>query len=77
MVLGGPSLYLIGENLFRLRMTGTTNPKRFGVAAALVALALLGSHVSALATSATVALLLVALAIWELERPQATPQLPA
>jgi low temperature requirement protein LtrA len=77
MVLGGPSLYLIGENLFRLRMTGTTNAKRFGAAAALVALSLLGSHVSALVTSATVALLLVALVIWELERPEATPQLPA
>jgi low temperature requirement protein LtrA len=76
MVVGGPSLYLVGENLFRLRMTGTTSAKRFGAAAALVALALLGSHVSALVTSATVALLLVALVIWELERPSAAPPLP-
>jgi hypothetical protein len=58
-------------------MTGTTNAKRFGAAAALIALALLGSHVSALATSATVAQVLVAVAIWELQRPGATPRRPA
>jgi predicted small integral membrane protein len=43
---------------------------------ALIALASLGSHVSALVTSTTVALLLTALAIWELQRPGVTPALP-
>ena len=76
MVLGGPALYLVGENLFRLRMTGTTNRKRFVAVVALIALASLGSHVSALVTSTTVALLLTALAIWELQRPGVTPALP-
>jgi low temperature requirement protein LtrA len=76
MVLGGPSLYLVGENLFRLRMTGTTNAKRFGAAGTLLALAFLGSHVSALVISATVAGLLTALAIWELRRPGEAPPLP-
>src|SRR4051795_9363042 len=28
MVLGGPALYLLGESLFRWRMTATANPKR-------------------------------------------------
>jgi len=67
-VVGGPALYLLGENLFRLRMTGTTNAKRFGAATALAALAVLGAHVSALATSGAVALVLVGLATWELRR---------
>jgi low temperature requirement protein LtrA len=69
MVLGGPALYLLGESLFRRRMTGTVNPKRLAVVAVLVALALLGPHVSALALSALVAALLTGLALWELERP--------
>ena len=73
MVIGGPALYLFGENLFRLRMTGTTNAKRFGAVVALVALALLGPHVSALATNAAVAALLTALAMWELRRPGLAP----
>ena len=70
MVLGGPVLYLVGESLFRLRVTGTANAKRLAVAAILVLLAPLGSQISALALSATVAALLSALALWEL-RPLA------
>jgi low temperature requirement protein LtrA len=73
MVLGGPALYLLGENLFRYRMTGTANAKRVVVTALLVALALIGGHVSALALSALVAGLLTALAVWELRAPGATP----
>ena len=70
MVLGGPALFLLGECLFRLRVTGAANAKRLAVAAILVLLAPLGSQISALALSATVAALLSALALWEL-RPHA------
>jgi low temperature requirement protein LtrA len=73
MVLGGPALYLLGESLFRWRMTATANPKRLGVAALLVGLALVGGHVSALLLSAVVAALLVVLALWELRGPGARP----
>jgi low temperature requirement protein LtrA len=70
MVLGGPALYLLGESLFRLRVTGAANAKRLVVAAVLVLLTPVGAHVSALALSALVAALLTALALWEL-RPVA------
>jgi low temperature requirement protein LtrA len=66
MVLGGPVLYLVGESVFRLRVTGAANAKRLAVAALLVLLAPLATETSALALSATVAALLTALAIWEL-----------
>ncbi|MCW2993131.1 MAG: hypothetical protein JWQ18_626 [Conexibacter sp.] len=69
MVVGGPALYLLGENLFRRRMTGTINPRRLLAAAALVALALLGPHVSALALSIAVTAVLTALALWEHRTP--------
>jgi low temperature requirement protein LtrA len=70
VVLGGPVLYLVGENLFRLRVTGAGNGKRLAVAGLLVALAPVGAHVSALLLSTLVAALLTALALWEL-RPVA------
>ena len=38
MILGGPALYLLGESLFRWRMTGVTDPPRLAVAALLVLL---------------------------------------
>jgi low temperature requirement protein LtrA len=69
MVLGGPALYLVGESLFRLRLTGTANAQRFAVAVILVLLAPVGAQISALALSAMVATLLSALAIWELREP--------
>ena len=69
MVVGGPALYLLGENLFRRRMTGTVNVKRFVVAGGLIALALLGPHVSALVLTALVTALLMALALWEYRSP--------
>ena len=50
-------------------MTGAANVKRLAVAAILVLLAPLGSQISALALSATVAALLSALALWELRAP--------
>jgi low temperature requirement protein LtrA len=69
MMLGGPALFLLGESLFRLRVTGAANAGRVAAAAVLVLLAPVGSHVSALVLSATVAALLSALALWELRVP--------
>jgi low temperature requirement protein LtrA len=69
VVVGGPALYLLGENLFRRRMTATVNPKRFLAAGALIVLALLGPHVSALALSVAVTAVLAALALWEVHAP--------
>ena len=69
MLLGGPALFLVGESLFRVRITGAANAERLAVAALLVLLAPLGGQVSALALSATVAALLSALALWELRTP--------
>jgi low temperature requirement protein LtrA len=66
MVLGGPALYLLGESMFRLRVTGATNGERLAVAAILVLLAPIGSQISALALSATVVGLLSGAAVWEL-----------
>ena len=62
-------LYLVGESLFRLRVARAANATRLAVAALLVLLAPLGSQISALALSATVAALLSALALWELRAP--------
>jgi low temperature requirement protein LtrA len=73
MVLGGPVLYLLGESLFRLRVTGAANAKRLAVAALLVLLAPIGSQVSALALSALVAALLSGLALWELRPASRSP----
>jgi low temperature requirement protein LtrA len=69
MVLGGPILYLVGESLFRMRLTGPDNARRLTVAAVLVLLAPLGALISALALGAIVAGLLVLLALWELRAP--------
>jgi low temperature requirement protein LtrA len=66
MVVGGPSLYLLGESLFRWRMAGVTNPQRVAVAALLILLVPLGGHIEALPLSIVVAALLTVLAVWEL-----------
>jgi low temperature requirement protein LtrA len=66
MVLGGPALYLVGETLFRARLTGAASAERLAAAALLGALAPLGGQLSALALTAVVAALLSALALWEL-----------
>ena len=55
--------------MFRLRVTGATNTKRLTVIAILVLLAPIGSHMSALAVSATVVALLSGVALWELHAP--------
>jgi low temperature requirement protein LtrA len=66
MMLGGPALFLLGESLFRWRMTGTTNVAPVAVAGILVLLGLVGGQLSALLVSVIVAALLSALAAWEL-----------
>jgi low temperature requirement protein LtrA len=66
MMLGGPALYLLGESLFRWRMTGTTNVTRAAVAGFLIFFVPIGGQISALLVSVIVATLLSALAAWEL-----------
>ena len=65
MILGGPALYLLGESLFRWRMTRTTNAKRVAVAALLILLVPLGGQISVLLLSLIVASLLLTLVVWE------------
>jgi low temperature requirement protein LtrA len=65
MVIGGPALFLLGENLFRWRVTGVKNFKRLAVAALLILLAPLGPHISALLLMVLVVALLAGLAAWE------------
>ncbi len=62
MMLGGPALYLIGESLFRWRMTGRPDVTRMAVAALLILLVPIGAQVSALVVSVIVAAMLAALA---------------
>jgi low temperature requirement protein LtrA len=79
MVLGGPALYLLGENLFQWRTTGKTNTKRLTVAGLLILLVPLAGHVAALLLGVIVTALLGALAVWESRAPGvilAPPQAP-
>jgi low temperature requirement protein LtrA len=67
VVLGGPVLFLVGESLFRMRVIGDpANAKRLAVAGLLLLFTPVGALVSALALTATVAALLIGLALWEL-----------
>jgi len=65
MILGGPALYLLGESLFRWRITGVANARGIAVAALLLLLVPLGGHVAALPLSIIVAVLLTLLAVSE------------
>jgi low temperature requirement protein LtrA len=69
MVVGGPAAFLLGENLFRWRLTGTRNLKRPAIAALLILLIPIAPHVSALFLLAFIVALLAAVAGLEL-RPQ-------
>jgi low temperature requirement protein LtrA len=69
MIVGGPSLYLLGESLFRWRMTGVAKAPRVAAAALLILLAPLGGHVEALPLSIVVTALLTVLAVWDLRAP--------
>jgi low temperature requirement protein LtrA len=74
MIIGGPSLFLLGESLFRWRMTGMTKAKRMSAAALLVAMVPLGGHIEALPLSIVVAAVLTVLAVWE---QRSAPDAPA
>ena len=76
MVLGGPALDLVGESLFRSRITGRRNAKRLTIALVLVALVPLAVHVAALLLGLIVTALLGALAAWEARVPVSRPTLP-
>ncbi len=68
VVIGGPALFLVGESLFRTRVTGDpANAKRLAVAALLLLLLPVAPHISAFALSAIVGAVLLGLALWELE----------
>jgi low temperature requirement protein LtrA len=75
MMLGGPALFLLGDTLFRWRLTGTTNVTRAAVAGFLILLVPIGAQVSALLVSVIVATLLSALAARE-QRPRGREPLP-
>jgi low temperature requirement protein LtrA len=63
MVLGGPALFLLGETLFRRRITGRWNRERLAALALLVLLLPPAVHVSALLLSAIATCVLIALAL--------------
>jgi low temperature requirement protein LtrA len=65
MMLGGPALYLVGENLFQRRLTSKTNTKRLTVAGLLILLVPLAGHLAALLLGVIVTTLLAALVVWE------------
>jgi low temperature requirement protein LtrA len=68
MTVGGPAIYLIGEGLVRLRMISSLSPQRLLAIVALAVLGGFGADLSALALSAAVAAILIALTIWDHER---------
>jgi low temperature requirement protein LtrA len=65
---GGVAVYLLGHVAFRRRNTGTWNPQRVAVAAALLLLAPFAWHLPAMASLALVALLLTGLVAYETVR---------
>ena len=64
-IAGGPALYLIGHQLFRLRMAGTTSTERTVAVVALLAVLPLGELVPTLALLSIVAAVLVLLVGYE------------
>jgi low temperature requirement protein LtrA len=62
---GGVALYLVGHSIFRVRMTRTVGAHHLVGGAAAAALILVSPHVSALAVSLLLAVVLVAAAAWE------------
>ena len=63
MVIGGPALFVLGESLFRWRITGTWNRERLATLGLLLLLVPLAAHISALALSAIATGVLLALAV--------------
>jgi low temperature requirement protein LtrA len=68
MMVGGPALYLLGENLFQQSLGLGSDTRRLTVAGLLVLLAPLGGVVPALLLGAIVTAMLAGLAVWEIPR---------
>ena len=68
IVLGGPALFLLGQNLFAWMTTGTASLRRLAAAGVIVGLVPLGPQVPALVLAAVVTAVLSALAGWEATR---------
>jgi low temperature requirement protein LtrA len=64
-VVGGPALFLLGEILFRMRMTGTVSGRRLACVGALAVSALVATSISAIALVGLVTALLIVLAASE------------
>jgi low temperature requirement protein LtrA len=64
-VIGGPALFLLGEMLFRLRVTGTVSSRRLACVGALALTAPISTSISAIALVAVVTVMLMALALSE------------
>ncbi|MGA9859943.1 MAG: low temperature requirement protein A [Solirubrobacteraceae bacterium] len=75
MLAGGPALFLAGEVLFRVRMTGSISPKRVIACVLLCLLAVLLRPLPALVVAGAVSLLLTGLAVWEYDA-LALPPMP-
>jgi low temperature requirement protein LtrA len=69
-IAGGPALYLIGHQLFRLRMTGTISTARTAAILALLAAVPLGAVMPTLALLLAVATVLVLLVGYETLEPR-------
>jgi low temperature requirement protein LtrA len=69
-VIGGPALFLLGETLFRLRMTGTISGRRLTCVAALALVAPIATSISAIALVAIVTAMLTVLALSEQFTPR-------
>jgi low temperature requirement protein LtrA len=66
--VGGPAVYLLGEALVRLRMISALSPQRLLAVLALLVLGGVGRDLPALALSAGVAAVLLALTVWDNNR---------
>jgi low temperature requirement protein LtrA len=67
ITLAGPVLYLAGETLFRIRMIGSANPKRFTTIVVLLACGLIATNVWAVVLGLIITAILTSLGIWEYE----------
>jgi len=65
IILAGPLLYLLGQNAFRLRMTGTWSRARLVAVFALVAPAPILARQETIVVAAWIAIVLVVLVVWE------------
>ncbi|MFN8215155.1 MAG: low temperature requirement protein A [Solirubrobacterales bacterium] len=66
IVLGGPCIFLLGVALFQWMSTGRARPERLLAVATLTALLPLSPHISVLALTTGITVLLTTLAVWEL-----------